>query len=371
MFAGRVLICEDEGLTALRLRRALAALGCDVVGMARNGEEGVRLACRFRPDLILMDVNMPELDGIEATRRIMAAAPAAVVMLTAYSDPDLVRRAVAAGASAYLVKPLDEAQLWPTLSLARARFDQLQRERQVAASLAESYLGQLVPVPGFQVARCYAPAAETARVGGDFFDLFELPAKRFGVVIGDVCGSGLAAAGYTTMARHTLRAYSVEDPSPAGALTRLNRALYGQMSETCLFLSMFYGVLDLRAGRLIYGNAGHPPPFLCDPASGRCEELNPTGTVVAAIPEMEYGEARAAVPPGSLLALFTDGVTEARAAGELFGSEGIRAVILEHRISYAWRASAETIAQAILDRARQFAGGYLKDDAAVLVLRHD
>jgi response regulator NasT len=110
--SARVLVCEDEGLTALRLRKVLMGLGYEVVGQARDGEEAVYLAERLRPDIILMDVHMPELDGIEAMRRIMRECPTTVVMLTAYSDRDLVQRALSAGASGYLVKPVAGSR-WP------------------------------------------------------------------------------------------------------------------------------------------------------------------------------------------------------------------------------------------------------------------
>src|SRR5262245_65068943 len=86
----RVLICEDEGLTALRLRKAVTALGYEVVGEAKDGEEGVRLAGQLAPDAILMDVRMPKLDGIAATEQIMRARPTAIVVVTAYSDRELV-----------------------------------------------------------------------------------------------------------------------------------------------------------------------------------------------------------------------------------------------------------------------------------------
>src|SRR5262245_55663631 len=127
--AARVLICEDEGVTALRLQRVLTALGYHVVGEARDGEAAVRLAQALRPDVILMDVNMPGLDGIEATVRIMQECPTAVVMLTAYSEPAILERALAAGASGYLVKPMVDDQLRPAITVARARFAELRQER--------------------------------------------------------------------------------------------------------------------------------------------------------------------------------------------------------------------------------------------------
>lgn len=121
-----VLVCEDEGLTVLRLRKLLTELGYQVLGDARDGEEAVRLAEQLQPDVILMDVNMPRMDGIEATRRIMALTPTAVVMLTAYSDRGLIEQAIAAGACGYLVKPVRDEQVAPAITVAVSKFLQVQ-----------------------------------------------------------------------------------------------------------------------------------------------------------------------------------------------------------------------------------------------------
>ena len=123
----RVVVCEDEGLTVLRLRRALEALGHQVVGEARDGEEAIRLAAALRPDVMLMDVRMPRLDGITAARQIMSTTPTAIVMVTAFSDRELVDSAVEAGASSYLVKPVSDDQLAPAIALAHHRFRQFQQ----------------------------------------------------------------------------------------------------------------------------------------------------------------------------------------------------------------------------------------------------
>src|SRR5436190_23608545 len=122
MGQAKILICEDEGLTMLRLRTSLTKLGYQVVGEARDGEEGVAAAARLEPDAILMDIRMPKLDGIAATERIMQARPTAIVMVTAYSDRDLVDAALRAGASSYLVKPVSDEQIEPALTVALNRF---------------------------------------------------------------------------------------------------------------------------------------------------------------------------------------------------------------------------------------------------------
>lgn len=122
----RVLVCEDEGLTALRLQKSLQALGFLVAGEARDGEEAVSRAVQLRPDVILMDIRMPRCDGIAAVERIMAEAPTTIVMVTAFSENELVQRALEAGASGYLVKPVTDEQLQPAIAVALSRFRQFQ-----------------------------------------------------------------------------------------------------------------------------------------------------------------------------------------------------------------------------------------------------
>jgi len=109
----------------LRLKKALTGLGYEVVGEAKNGEEAVSLAARLKPDAILMDIRMPKLDGIGATEQIMAARPTAIVMITAYSERELVEAALRAGASGYLVKPVSDEQIEPALAVALNKFAEL------------------------------------------------------------------------------------------------------------------------------------------------------------------------------------------------------------------------------------------------------
>ncbi len=129
----RVVIAEDEALIRLDLKEMLEEEGYTVVAEAANGEDAVRLAEQHRPDLVVLDVKMPRLDGISAAEQIAAARIAPIVMLTAFSQPELVERARAAGAMAYLVKPFTKADLMPAIAIATSRYDEVVAlEREVA-----------------------------------------------------------------------------------------------------------------------------------------------------------------------------------------------------------------------------------------------
>jgi two-component system, response regulator PdtaR len=134
----RVLVAEDETIIRLDLRDLLERSGFEVCAEARDGEEAVALARSERPDVAIMDVKMPKLDGIEAARRILEERPIPIVMLTAYGQEELVSRAVEAGVFGYLVKPFREQDLLPAIHTARARHEELAALREEAESLAEA-----------------------------------------------------------------------------------------------------------------------------------------------------------------------------------------------------------------------------------------
>lgn len=134
----RILIAEDNDLVSLTLEEQLKGLGYEVVGIARTGAEAVMLATRLKPDLVIMDIRMPEMDGTEATARIRDQTGIPVVMLTAFADKDTIRRAEAAGALAYLVKPINEQELPPAISIALARHRELQNLRSENLELQEA-----------------------------------------------------------------------------------------------------------------------------------------------------------------------------------------------------------------------------------------
>jgi len=118
----RIVIAEDEPISRTDLREILSNLGYLVVGEAGDGQSAVNLARELRPDLVIMDIKMPEMDGITASRTLTEEKISPVLLLTAYSDRELVEGATDAGVSGYMVKPIREAEVVPAIELALARF---------------------------------------------------------------------------------------------------------------------------------------------------------------------------------------------------------------------------------------------------------
>ncbi len=134
----KVLVVEDEGLVAAGLKGQLEDIGHQVLGLAKDAEEAVRLASKLQPELIMMDIRIPGTDGIEAARAILAQEAVPIVFLTAYPDEDFVRRAGDAGGMAYLLKPVNESTLRSTIEVALARFTELDALRREVNDLKEA-----------------------------------------------------------------------------------------------------------------------------------------------------------------------------------------------------------------------------------------
>ena len=121
----RVIVADDETIIRLDIKEMLTEAGHNVVAEAADGEEAVRLATELKPDLVIMDVKMPKMDGITAASLINYKHIAPVLLLTAYSQTDLIEKAKEAGVLAYLVKPIREEQLFPAIEIARSRFAEI------------------------------------------------------------------------------------------------------------------------------------------------------------------------------------------------------------------------------------------------------
>jgi len=175
MAATRILVAEDETIIRLDLRALLEKAGFEVCAEAHDGEQAVQLARSEKPDLALLDVKMPKLDGIDAARTILDERPIPIVMVTAYGEQELVSRAVEAGVFGYLVKPFRETDLLPAIETARARHAELVELRGEADSLAEALAarkaierakGLLMNREGLSEEAAYARLRKASQVSG-------------------------------------------------------------------------------------------------------------------------------------------------------------------------------------------------------------
>lgn len=234
---------------------------------------------------------------------------------------------------------------------------------ELAATLQESLLPPELPaVPGLAVAARFRPGGGGTLVGGDFYDVFPLPGRRWGVLIGDVVGHGARAATLAASARYTVRTLAVLQGAPRRILAELNDAVLAR-GETERFLSAVYlttrqsarGV-DVRLAR-----GGHPAPLLRR-AGGSIEVIDPPGCLLGIQPDPEIRDVRLQLGAGDVLLLYTDGVTEARGAGDLFGEKRL-AALLE-----AAPADPEGVVEGILAAVLEHCEGNLADDVALLAL---
>jgi response regulator NasT len=161
----KILVAEDETIIRLDLRGLLERAGYEVVAEARDGEEAVELARQHEPDLALLDVKMPRLDGIEAARRMLDERPIPIVMLTAFDQRELVERAAEAGVYGYLVKPFREQDIVPAIELAKARYEELLAVR-ADRKVIERAKGLLMEREKLSEADAFARLRKASQVSG-------------------------------------------------------------------------------------------------------------------------------------------------------------------------------------------------------------
>jgi serine phosphatase RsbU (regulator of sigma subunit) len=247
------------------------------------------------------------------------------------------------------------------LSLENAR--RFEREMQRARSLQKGLLTPLPKLTGCEIAAVYDPASGESEIGGDFYDAFELPDGRVGVVVGDVSGKGAEAAARLATAKYMLRAFALRNPVPSSVLFHLNNALVHDLEEE-RFATLAYGLLDPSAHEATFGIAGHPPPLLYRAATGELETIELPGAILGAFQDVNYEQQTFSLSPGDYFVAFTDGLVEARSAdGQFYGRRPVEAGLKEH----APNMTAQQLAERLLEDAKVF--GTLNDDTVVLTLR--
>ncbi|MBI5566635.1 MAG: SpoIIE family protein phosphatase, partial [Chloroflexi bacterium] len=237
----------------------------------------------------------------------------------------------------------------------------LEKELDVAREIQKSFLPECCPVvPGYQLSAYWKSAR---RVGGDFYDFMPLANGNLGIVVADVADKGVPAALFMALSRTLVRATAMGGRTPADALRRTNELILSD-ARSDLFVTAFYGVLDPRRATFTYANAGHNPPIWLRARSGRAYYLNLPGIALGVIPEVNLREETIALGAGDVLALYTDGVTEAlNDQDEEFGVPRLEQVIRENLAR-----SADDIVAAIQQAVDAFTGDVLPFDDVTLVI---
>ncbi len=248
-----------------------------------------------------------------------------------------------------------------SLALENARL--YEAERNIADILQTAILTVPDEIPGIDFKYLYRSATEVARIGGDFYDFFELDNNKIGFVIGDVSGKGIEAAAITSIVKSTVRAFSYRGNDPSHVLAETNNAISKQVG-TGLFITMLYGVIDVKSGRLTMASAGHPDPFICRP-DGCIQEAAKRNLPIGIFPDTEFGYFEAKLNSGDVVVLYTDGLIEARHNGELFGDHRVHQILNQRRV-----ATTAEIVDSLLVSAEEFSHNQLSDDMAIVAIKY-
>ncbi len=238
----------------------------------------------------------------------------------------------------------------------------LEQQKQFSDSMQRSLLPRERPrLRGLEIGDVYESSARV-EVGGDLYDYLLLDDGTLAVVLGDVTGHGVEAAADMAMVKFVFRSVAREHPEPGEFLARANDIVCGELGVG-KFVTVLYLIVDTVRGELGCASGGHPAPRLLLP-SGPVEPVPAAGLALGIAEDQTYETVRTPFEPDATVVLFTDGVIEARRGRELYGEDRLDAFLAAHR-----ELPAQQLASSLLEDCRQFSGGELPDDCAVVVLR--
>jgi serine phosphatase RsbU (regulator of sigma subunit) len=350
-----ILIVDDEPFNVDYLEQELEDSDYVTVS-ATNGREALEKIQAEPPDMVLLDIMMPEMDGFAVLETLKAEKKwrdIPVVVISAMDDIKSVARGIELGAEDYLPKPFDPVLLMARISaglekkrlrdLEQQYLHGLERELKIGRAIQRGFLPREIPQPkGWEIATFFRPAR---LVSGDFYDAFELPDGNIALMVGDVCDKGVGSALYMALYRSLLRAVASEDAflgdEPPGTEQRLQRSVNLTNLYICQthrkprFITLFFGILDPKSGDLQYISAGHDPPILLN--NGKVKDrIMPTGPLIGFFEDAQYGIERIKLQKNELLLIYTDGVIDAEnGQKERFEHERLEAVVSRPRKSAA------------------------------------
>jgi len=309
--------------------------------VATNGEKALALAsAEEKPDLILLDIMMPGMDGYEVCSRLKAdpaTSEIPVIFLTGQTSAEDETRGFEVGAVDYVHKPFSpavvKARVRSHILLREARAQlaaqllALNNELEMARQIQLSILPHSIPqLPGLKIAARFLPMTSVA---GDFYDFIQIDDKHIGILVADVSGHGLPSALIASMLQVALTGQAAHASEPAKVLAGLNRALCGKFTHN--FITAAYVYADLEENLMRYAGAGHPPVLQWRDSAGKTTQVLENGLILAMFEEARYEALEFPLEPGDRYVLYTDGVLEAaNSAQEQFGADRFMRFIESH-----------------------------------------
>ena len=378
----KILIVDD---TEMNLRILISALG-DVydVSVATDGFSAFELLEEELPDLILLDIMMPGMNGYEVCERLKADPRTAyipIIFLTALTEIKAKSKGFEVGAVDYITKPFDIVEvkarvnthvlMQRNLAELKKAHDaiEVQRKRmQLELDLGMKIQNNMLPVAfpdnkEFGLAAYLKPAKE---LGGDFYDFFFIDDEHLCFCVGDVSGKGVPAALFMAVSKTLIKSSATSELSPSKILQKVNCEI-SRDNEAMMFVSLFIGVLNIPTGEVLFSNGGHNSPFAVK-SDGSVEEINEKhGMVLGFSGAMKYKEGRLLLGRGDSIVLYSDGITEAvNTKGEFYNESGLAESLLVEQSSVC------EMLQNVLAKLDRFVGSAEQsDDITALILRYN
>jgi len=253
-------------------------------------------------------------------------------------------------------------KLATSVSLAIENARLYSEERKYRKYFQQALLTMPQKVEGIDFGYTYHFATEATKIGGDFYDLFELEHGRVGIVVGDVSGKGMEAVVLTSLVKNTIKAYAYEGGPPSLVMSKTNDLIRKTPISGTAFITVFFGILDIMSGVLTYCSAGHPPAILKRKTSETLLLIT-SSPVIGAFAGLNYIDDEATLEKDDALILYTDGVTEARCDGEFFGEEKLVSFIMDLKLP-----GVKELPQVIFNEVMECTGGKLTDDVVIFTV---
>ncbi len=382
----KILIVDDEPQLELlirqRFRKKIRNKEYEF-SFAHSGREALQIIEQNDSiDIVLSDINMPAMDGLSFLAELSKINPSIkTIMVSAYSDMQNIRVAMNRGAYDFVTKPINFEDLEATIikvlkeiealklaALTREKLARIQQELNVAAEVQQSILPRNFSiVPEGSNIEIFAEMIPAKDVGGDFYDFFIIDDNRIAFAIGDVSGKGMPAALFMAVSRTFIKAIALKGKSTSDCLNQVNYLL-SQDNPRLMFVTLFYGVLNLRTKELEYCNCGHNPPCLIY-ENGEPVFLESGENIVLGVKkDYEYLSNKMTLASGQSLVLYTDGITEAMdKESNLFEEERL----LEY-LQKNGKSSPQNIITGMIKTVRAFAGDEPQsDDITVMVIKQN